>query len=506
MTIEKLIHSILTRKIRLEIILRIFSRSLMIPAVIILTTTMTCTVKERSARRPNIIYIMLDEVGYYEPSYMGNRKLMTPQIDQMAEEGVIFTNAYAGASLCAPTRVSLMTGKHMGHTSMRDNSGGMPIRADEVTVATILKSAGYATGGFGKWGCGNRGTSGVPETHGFDVFFGYYDQVHAHSYYPEYLIRNSQEVPLKGNKPNTYYGGKTHAQEVIFREAEAFIRKHADDPFFCYLPWTPPHGLWGIDEDDPSYRLFADKGWRTEKSWRVDDGIRYAALLHMADRQIGEIFSLLKKLDIDENTIVFFSGDNGGSDYFRSEEHPRGLFAPNVNPETGEEFRGNKGNIYEGGIKVPMVAWWKGKIKPGTVNDMVCYFPDFMATAADLARVEVPADCDGISILPTLLGAGNQQQHDYLFWISRDQHAIRSGKWKALATFSEKKVLDNWELYNLQEDPGETNNLASSERKVLAGLKTLMQEAYTEPAGGEIYDQTLFLKDHQINGPKPPRK
>jgi len=167
--------------------------------------------------KPNIIYIMLDEVGYFEPSYMGNTKLKTPNIDTIAEEGVIFTNAYAGASLCAPTRVSLMTGKHMGHASMRSNSGGMPIRADEETVASMLKNAGYATGGFGKWGCGNRGTSGVPEDHGFDIFFGYYDQVHAHSFYPEYLVRNSIEVPLSGNT-GVFYKGETHAQEEIFRE------------------------------------------------------------------------------------------------------------------------------------------------------------------------------------------------------------------------------------------------------------------------------------------------
>ena len=471
-------------------------------SLIALTAMTACTVKDRSPDRQNIIYIMLDEVGYYEPSYMGNRKLMTPSIDIMASEGVIFTNAYSGASLCAPARVSLMTGKHMGHTSMRSNSGGMPIRADEITVASMLKKAGYATGGFGKWGCGNRGTSGVPEKHGFDVFFGYYDQVHAHSFYPEYLIRNSTEVPLEGN-PGDYYYGETHAQDEIFRESVSFIRKNADRPFFCYLPWTPPHGLWGIPEDNPSYKLFADKQWKVKGSWKEDDGIRYAALLHMADTQIGEIFNLLKELGIDDHTIVFFSGDNGGSNYFGSVENPRGLFGSNVNPVTGEELRGNKGNVYEGGIKVPMVVRWPGKIMPGTINDNVYYFPDFMATAADIAGVDVPEECDGLSILPTLLGKGDQEQHDYLFWSARNQHAIRSGIWKAYATFSEQEGPVNWELYNLQEDPGETNNLASFESEVLAKLKELMKEAYAEPVVGEIYNKELFLKDHEINGPKP---
>ena len=497
--------SVLTRNtivIRSGVLQKISFRSVWILSLFALSGLSACNMADKSTDKPNIIYIMLDEVGYFEPSYMGNTKLKTPNIDTIAEEGVIFTNAYAGASLCAPTRVSLMTGKHMGHTSMRSNSGGMPIRADEETVASMLKNAGYATGGFGKWGCGNRGTSGVPEEHGFDVFFGYYDQVHAHSFYPEYLIRNSIEVPLKGNT-GVFYAGETHAQEEIFRESVNFIKENADRPFFCYLPWTPPHGLWGIPEDHPSYKLFADKGWRTEGSWKEDDGIRYAALLHMADTQIGEIFRLLKELGIDDQTIVFFSGDNGGANYFSSEENPRGLFGPNVNPETGEEFRGNKGNVYEGGIKVPMAVRWPGKIKPGVKTDLVCYFPDFMATAADLAGVDMPAGCDGLSILPTLLGKGDQQHHDYLFWLAGKQHAVRSGIWKAYATLSEEEGLINWELYNLKQDPGETNNIASSESKVLSELKEAMKEAYSEPARGEIYDNDLFLKDHKINKSKP---
>jgi len=481
-----------------------FFRSIFIITMIALTGLTACTIGDNPSDKPNIIYIMLDEVAYYEPSYMGNTKLRTANIDRMAEEGVIFTNAYSGASNCAPTRVCLMTGKHMGHSSMRSNAGGEPIRADEETVASMLKNAGYVTGGFGKWGCGNRGTSGVPEKHGFDVFFGYYDQVHAHSFYPEYLIRNSMEVTLEGNT-GAFYHGETHAQDEIFKESVNFIRNNADRPFFCYLPWTPPHGLWGIPEDHSSYKLFADKEWKVKGSWKEDDGIRYAALLHMADTQIGEIFKLLRELGIDDNTIVFFSGDNGGFHYFRSEENPRGLFGGNVHPETGDEFRGRKGNVYEGGIKIPMVVRWPGKIMPGTTNDMVCYFPDFMATAADIAEVDVPEECDGLSILPTLLGKGDQQQHEYMFWTDRNKHAIRSGKWKAYAVFTEKEGPVNYELYNLQEDPGETNNLASSEGKVLAELKEFMKEAYAEPVGGEIYDRELYLKDHEINKPYPPR-
>lgn len=445
---------------------------------------------------------MLDEMGYFEPSYMGNEMLETPNIDRMATEGVFFTNAYAGASLCAPTRVSLMTGKHMGHTSMRSNSGGMPIRTDEKTVASMLKEEGYATGGFGKWGCGNRGTSGVPEKHGFDIFYGYYDQVHAHTFYPKYLIRNSEEVMLDGNDGYHYKGG-THAQNSIFEEAVEFIRTNANNPFFCYLPWTPPHGLWGIDDDDPSFLHFKDKPWTVEKSWKEDDGIRYAALLHKVDNQIGEIFKLLKELEIDQNTIVFVCGDNGGQAYFKSNENPYGLFGPNVNPQTGEVFKGGKGNIYEGGLKIPMVVRWPGKIEASSQSDFLWYFPDFMATLADLANIEKPIDCDGLSILPTLTGKGIQREHEYMFWIGGGRWAVRSGDWKAVSKRFKGKSPDDWELYNLAENVGETTNVANKNPEQLKKLVEYAFEAFEEPVGGEIFDQDLYLKDHKINLRKP---
>ena len=219
------------------------------------------TLETTASESPNIIYLMLDEWGYFESGHMGHRELLTPHIDQFASEGIRFTNAYAGAPVCGPTRCVLLTGLHSGHTSMRVNDGFSPIREDEPTLGTMLKKKGYATGGFGKWGIGGRGTSGVPEKHGFDQFFGYYDQVHAHTFYPQYLIRNSREVPLQGNSGENFYDGETHAQLEIFRESLRFIRSNKDKPFFCYLPWTPPHGLWGIDEDDPSWQLFKDKPW-----------------------------------------------------------------------------------------------------------------------------------------------------------------------------------------------------------------------------------------------------
>lgn len=196
------------------------------------------------ASRPNIVYIMADELGYFEPGFMGGETIQTPNLDRMAAEGIRFNNFFAGSSVCAPTRCCLMTGKHSGHASVRANGGGTPLRADEVTIASLLKQRGYATGGFGKWGCGGRSSTGVPERHGFDVFFGYYDQVHAHTYFPPYLIRNSKEVPLPGNSGGT--AGKTYSQYVIHKAAMDFIREHHQRPFFAYLPYTPPHGLFNI--------------------------------------------------------------------------------------------------------------------------------------------------------------------------------------------------------------------------------------------------------------------
>ncbi|MCA9057586.1 MAG: sulfatase-like hydrolase/transferase, partial [Planctomycetaceae bacterium] len=225
-----------------------------------------------TASAPNIVYIMIDELGYYEPAYMGGHNIATPHIDQMAAQGMRFNHLFAGSSVCAPTRCCLLTGKHSGHTSVRSNGGGTPLRADEITIASMLKQKNYATGGFGKWGCGGRDSTGVPEKHGFDVFLGYYDQVHAHTYYPPYLIRNSEEVPLNGNQGGA--SGETYSQYVIHEAALSFIRENAERPFFAYLPYTPPHGMFNIPDDDPAWALYRDKPW-------PEDARRYAAMVTM---------------------------------------------------------------------------------------------------------------------------------------------------------------------------------------------------------------------------------
>ena len=453
-----------------------------IPSMLMVFTT--------KAKQPNIIYLMLDEWGYFESGHMGSSELITPNIDQFAADGMRFTNAYAGAPVCGPTRCSLLTGLHAGNMSMRVNNGHSPIRADEPTLASMLKAKGYATGGFGKWGIGGRGTTGVPEKHGFDEFFGYYDQVHAHTFYPSYLIRNSEEVPLPGNSGKSFYEGKTHAQLEIFKESIAFIQKHKEEPFFCYLPWTPPHGLWGIDEDDPSWKLFKNKPWtagqRTNKDAKV-----YAAFMHMVDRQLGEIIKLLKKMKLDEKTIFFLSGDNGGQAYFATKDRPHGFFAPNLNPETGKRFRAGKGYLYEGGLKIPYLVRWSGKIKRGSVSDHLFYHPDVMPTLAELTNAECPKT-DGISFLPTLLSRGKQENHTYMYWELGKQRALRKGDWKA---YRDKK--GNWELYDLSTDIEEQMDLADKEGKILKELIALAESSHQPARLGKILNQALVDKDRR---------
>ncbi len=439
-------------------------------------------------RKPNILYVVVDELGYYELSCMGHPHFRTPNIDRLAAHGIRFTQALAGAPVCAPTRCTLMTGKHMGHASVRRNDGGTPLRADEPTIASVLKQVGYVTGGFGKWGCGGRGSTGVPERHGFDVFFGYYDQVHAHSYYPPYLIRNSSEVLLPGNRGGR--SGRTYSHYVIVEEAKKWIRANGDRPFFCYVPVTPPHGWHDIPRSDPSWALYRDKPW--PHAARV-----YAAMVNMVDRQVGEFVQLLKEIGQFENTIIVVSGDNGGHAYFADRDHPRGFHAPNVDPRTGVEFRGGKGNLYEGGLRVPMIWHWPGHIAPGRVSDLLWYFPDVLPTLAEITGAEPPPDIDGISIAPELLGeevvGRKQPQHRYLYWEYGGQVAVRQGPWKAIRPGRHRP----WELYNLDRDVSERQNLAEKKPDVLQRLIGFARQAHEEPQEGFFYDRSLHEKDRR---------
>ena len=417
--------------------------------------------------KPNIVYIMADELGYFEPGFMGGKTIQTPNLDRMAAEGMTFKNMFAGSPVCAPTRCNFLTGKHSGHASVRANGGGTPLRADEATIASMLKPLGYATGGFGKWGCGGRDSTGVPEKQGFDVFFGYYDQVHAHTYYPPYLIRNSEEVPLPEN--NGLSSGKTYAQYVIHDAAIKFIRENANQPFFAYLPYTPPHGNFDIPDSDAAWTLYKDQPWPPEAR-------RYAAMVTMLDRQVGEVLALLKELKLENNTLVCFSGDNGANDYFASAEFPRGVHSGNKHPQTGLEYRGKKGTLYEGGLRVPFIARFPGRIAARTTSDHLAYFPDLMPTLAELTGATAPDATDGLSILPTLFGrSAAQKKHDHLYWEFMGWTAVRQGTWRAV----KPAKATAWELYDLSRDPGETKDVAAANAAVVAKLSALAEKDHT---------------------------
>ncbi len=447
----------------------------------LLSLLATALTQVQSADRPNIVYIMSDELAYYELSHMGNPKIHTPRIDQMAVEGIRFTQALAGSPVCAPLRCNLMTGKHAGHASVRANDGGTPLRAGEITIASMLKKLGYATGGFGKWGCGGRDSTGVPEKHGFNVFFGYYDQVHAHSFYPPYLIRNSEEVPLEGNIGGR--SGATYSHYEIMKEGLDFIRANQDQPFFCYLPITPPHGMYDIPADDPAWELYEDADWVQDPTV-PQDAKNYAAMVSMVDHNVGQVLDLLNELGLEDNTIVFFTGDNGGQDRFKSKAHPRGYFGPNVNPKTGVEFRGGKGNLYEGGLRIPYIVRWPGKIEAGQVSDLLFYQPDVLPTIAELTGATAPDGIDGLSILPTLLGEGQQQIHEMLYWEYRTQVAVRYGTWKAIQPRPDRP----WELYDLKADVSETTSVADAHPEILAKIQAFAKASHVPVEAGVFTD------------------
>src|SRR5688572_17147716 len=453
--------------------------------VFCLLSCLVCASNVHAAAKPNIVYIMADELGYFEPGFMGGKTIQTPNLDRLAAEGMVFKNMFAGSPVCAPTRCNFMTGKHSGHTSVRSNGGGTPLRAEEETIASVLKRQGYATGGFGKWGCGGRDSTGVPEKHGFDVFFGYYDQVHAHSYYPPYLIRNSEEVPLAGNQGLS--SGKTYAQYVIHDAAKKFIRERANQPFFAYLPYTPPHGIFDIPDSDSAWALYKDKPWPMEAR-------RYAAMVSMLDRQVGEILALLKELKLEDKTLVCFSGDNGANDYFSSPEYPRGVHSGNKHPQTGLEYRGKKGTLYEGGLRVPFIARWPGRIAAGATSDLLAYFPDLMPTIAEVAGASLPNDTDGLSIVPTLFGRNAaQKKHAHLYWEFMGSTAVRQGTWRAV----KPAKATEWELYDLSRDPGEMKDVAAANSAIVAKLSAIAEKEHTPVREGSFTTTARHERDRR---------
>ena len=433
-------------------------------------------------RQPNIVLIVADDLGMHELGCYGQKLIKTPHIDKLAEGGMKFTHFYAGCPVCAPSRCALMTGKHMGHATVRDNrqykkgeEGQFPIRATDVTVAELLKAKGYATGAMGKWGLGNWDTAGSPLKQGFDLFFGYNCQAHAHSHYPKHIYRNGDRIELKDNDGKT---GKQYTGDLFEAEALAFIDKHKEKPFFLYLPFTVPHVAVQVPEDSlAEYRgkLGADPAYDGKKGYQPHPSPHagYAAMVTRMDRSVGRIVEKLKELKLDKDTLILFTSDNGpthnvgGADstFFKSAGNLRGL----------------KGSVYEGGLRVPLIAYWPGKIQSGSTANDRFYFPDVLPTLCDVAGAEIPKDIDGLSLWGTLSGFGQQKPHDFLYWEFPGyggQQAVIAGDWKAVRQ-GLAKGSGKTELYNLATDEGETTDVSAKQPDVLARLEKLLKEQHT---------------------------
>jgi len=424
--------------------------------------------------RPNIIYILLDDAGWGDLSCYGQEKFSTPNIDRIANEGIKFTDHYAGSAVCAPSRCSLMTGMHTGHAAIRGNrevkpEGQAPLPEGAVTIPKLLKQAGYRTGVFGKWGLGAPGSTGDPMVQGFDEFFGYNCQRQAHNYYPEHLWHNDIKVPLDG---------KTYSHDLIVEMAMDFIDESKSSPFFLYLPVTIPHASLHAPEE--SVRPFRKKFWKYELTPGFYKGrpIRnpaacFAGMMTRLDQQIGDMLWRLHALGIDDNTIVMLSSDNG--------PHREGGAMPNFFNSSGP-FRGYKRDLYEGGVRVPMIARWPGAIGPGSVTDHASAFWDVMPTVCELAGAPAPDGVDGISFAPTLLGrAGDQREHRRLYWEFNKRggaQAARAGRWKAVINGVSIDPNPSLELYDLEADPGETNNLADELPEVAERMERIIQDAH----------------------------
>ncbi|MFB0553218.1 MAG: arylsulfatase [Phycisphaerae bacterium] len=440
-----------------------------------------------SDKKPNIIFIMADDLGYRELGCYGQQKIKTPNIDRLAEEGMRFRQYYTGSAVCAPARCNLMTGKHGGHAYVRNNSeiggwdsfrGQLPLPAETVTIASLLKQQGYATGAFGKWGLGEVGSTGDPLNQGFDRFVGYNCQRHAHNLYPKYLISDREKITLEGNTRGLT--GKHYAPQVIADEMLRFIRKNKEKPFFVYYPTVIPHLALQVPEEDLSrYKGKWPETPYKGKSYLPHPTPRacYAAMISFMDRQVGRIMKLLKELNLDDNTVVLFTSDNGTT-YLKDQVDYE--FFNSVGP-----LRGLKGSLYEGGIRVPMVVRWPGNIKAGTVSDHLAAHYDALATLADIAGAKTPNDTDGISYVPTLLSQPDKQKkHDYLFWDFAGyggQLAVRMGKWKGIKLNLMKNPDAPLELYDLEKDVSEKNNLAEEYPKVVARIEKIMLEARSQP-------------------------
>jgi arylsulfatase A-like enzyme len=450
-------------------------------------------INKETQKKPNIIYILADDLGIGDLSCNGQDKFQTPNIDALASNGIKFTQHYSGSAVCAPSRSTLMTGQHTGHTPIRGNKelkgqdGQTPMPANSFTVAELLKKAGYTTGAFGKWGLGYIGSEGDALNQGFDEFFGYNCQRRAHRYYPDYIWHNNEKVILEGNDwTNTI----TYAPDKIQEATLAFIEDNKDQPFFAYVPLVMPHAelispkdsllqkyIGKFDEVPFTDPYASDYGPNIVKNKYCTNETPFAAFASMVDRldvYVGQIVAKVKELGLEDNTIIMFTSDNGPHN------------AGGANPayfNSAAGLKGIKRDLYEGGIRAPFIASWPGKIKKGTQTNHVSAFWDVLPTIAELVGEEQPKETDGVSFLPTLLGEKNQKEHEYLYWEFNHKggrQAVRMRKWKGVIY----KVLNNpkaqIELYDLEVDEKETNNIAKEHPKVVAQIQKLMKESHVD--------------------------
>ena len=434
--------------------------------------------------RPNIIYIMADDLGYAELGCYGQKKIKTPNLDKMANAGMRFTQHYAGTAVCAPTRCSLMTGLHTGHTFIRANSPGypngqLPIPSDTETIATILRRVGYKTACIGKWGLGNFNNSGAATKQGFDHFFGYYDQRHAHNYYTDHLYRNSQRVALDG---------RTYSHDLLTAEAMTFLQQNADGPFFLYLPYCIPHTKFQV----PELGGYENNDWKPNHK-------THAAMITRMDRDVGRIIGKVKELGIAENTLIMFTSDHGA----------HGQSGTSKFFHSCGDFRGIKRSLYEGGLRTPFLAQWPGKIKAGTITHHISAFWDMLPTLAEICNAETTTNHDGISFAPTLFGKATQKEHEYLYWelfeSKKHNRAVRYGKWKA--------VIPNWyksqspELYDLSSDVAESNDVAKKHPDVVRKVNHLLKTARTPSLYWNVKSKGFDVQKACIDtGIAPPKK
>lgn len=448
----------------------------------LVTLSFFCPAVAQPNPPPNIIFILADDLGYGELGCYGQQQILTPHLDRMAAEGMRFTQFYAGSTVCAPSRSVLMTGRHVGHTRVRGNGGGAAQRlaSEDVTVARVLRNAGYATGLVGKWGLGEVGDEGEPTRQGFDAYFGYLNQTHAHNHFPSYLWRNGVKVELPndlvpvGNVPGAGYATKrvAYAGDLFATEAATFIERNRGRPFFLFLSLVSPHANNERSRELGDGNEVPDVGPYGERPWNESQK-NHAAMITRLDRDVGTLLAQLRALGLDERTLVMFSSDNG--------PHREG--GPGYQPEffaASGPFSGIKRALTEGGIRVPFIARWPGRIPAGTVSDHVGYFGDLMATWAELAGTGVPAGVDSISFVPTLLRRGVQARHPYLYWEFYEgaisQAVLLEGRWKGIRSprGSDLKV------YDLQADPGEKTDLAAAQPEVARRLDAALREAHVD--------------------------